>query len=532
VRFRARIFLAVLLPASLLVGASVAVGLAGITREGERSVREEFARTQRQVAYVLDLKRNELKGLREWVRKPVFREIVALGNEPQERPRLADEFDAELNSIQVGFEFLGVTGKNRKVWLARYGHVCSEACRHRADLDWAEGRLEKALFQLDGKALLGFQEFLPEDEGTVLMGRSLEADMDQLPVNAALFHKGRLVYLSRELAEAGWTARPGASGDERIGGTRFLCSSAALAEGVGDMLLLRSMKDVDDRRRDAVLFGAAGLGVAVIVAALVSLRVSRGISRPVETLVAATRKVGEGDYTVTVDGPGRDELADLGRAFNDMTGGLRKRREIMEKTLSRDVAEELMKGVELGGERREVTILFMDVRGFTSATEGVDPAVVVATLNDMMGELADAISRHGGNVNKFLGDGLMAMFGAPRDLPEHALQAARAALEMQKAMGAWNARRTGGLSGLRIGIGINTGAVVGGKVGSKDRLEYTLIGEEVNLASRVCGKAAPGQVLVTKQVFDRLGGRAAARELEPITVKGLSYPVQVYEVTA
>jgi adenylate cyclase len=125
----------------------------------------------------------------------------------------------------------------------------------------------------------------------------------------------------------------------------------------------------------------------------------------------------------------------------------------------------------------------------------------------------------------------MAMFGAPRDLPEHALRAARAALEMQKAMGAWNARRTGGLSGLRIGIGINTGAVVGGKVGSKDRLEYTLIGEEVNLASRVCGKAAPGQVLVTKQVFDRLGGRVGGRELEPITVKGLSYPVHVYEVT-
>jgi class 3 adenylate cyclase len=531
VRFRAKIFLAVLLPASLLVGASVAVGLVWIARTADRSVRAEFDRTREQVAAILERKQDELQVLQKWMVKPVFREIIAAANEVKDRPRLEEEFYAELNSLELRFEYLGVTGKDRKTWLARFGHTCEETCRHSADLAWAEKGRERALFLLDGKAHLGLQVFPPEREGTVVLGREIEGDISRLPVEAAFFNEGREVYRSRKLQEAGWQGRPGTSGDVSLGNERYIAGSGALAGGVGDMVLFRSMSDVDGQRRDALVLGAGGLGLAVVVAALVSLRIARGVSRPVETLVAATRKVGEGDYGVTVDVPGRDELADLGRAFNDMTGGLRKRRDIMEKTLSRDVAEELMKGVELGGERREVTILFMDVRGFTSATEGVDPALVVATLNDMMGELADAISRHGGNVNKFLGDGLMAMFGAPRELPDHALQAARAALEMQKAMGAWNARRTGGLSGLRIGIGINTGAVVGGKVGSKDRLEYTLIGEEVNLASRVCGKAAPGQVLVTKQVFDRLGGRVGGRELEPITVKGLSYPVHVYEVT-
>jgi len=173
----------------------------------------------------------------------------------------------------------------------------------------------------------------------------------------------------------------------------------------------------------------------------------------------------------------------------------------------------------------------MDIRGFTSGTQGVDPAEVVTMLNDMMNQLAAVIHRHGGNVNKYLGDGLMAMFGAPKPLEDHALRAAKAGVEMQAELAAWNARRAErGLPSFHTGIGVNTGVVVCGRVGAKERLEYTLIGEEVNLASRICGKAEPRQVLATEATVKRAGPSLRVRPLEPVSVKGISYPVKVYEV--
>ena len=124
----------------------------------------------------------------------------------------------------------------------------------------------------------------------------------------------------------------------------------------------------------------------------------------------------------------------------------------------------------------------------------------------------------------------MAMFGAPKPLENHALRAVQAGVEMQKQMERWNHRRIArGLTSFYSGIGINTGQVVCGKVGGRSRLEYTLIGEEVNLASRICGKAAPRQVLITKQTRDQLGDQVQVKALDPVVVKGLSYPIKIFE---
>ncbi len=527
-RFRAKVFLAVLLPSSLLVAVAAGAALFEIDRSAGAAVRREFGLTRDRIEHLLDRRRADLEAFENTTFGGIYyKEFMAEGADPSKREGLRGELVAELESFNLELHFLGIGWKDAPAWFARYGHDCKETCSHRADSGWIARGAREALFRLDGEPALGRRIPFEESRGSIALGLKLADDLRNLPVDLALFHSGARVWVSRE----GWEPAQGQAGSLDLGGERHLAGSAAFAGDIGEMVWLRSMAEVDRQRRITLLAGSAGMGLAVLVAALVSLRVARGVSRPVELLVAGARKVGEGDYGVRVEIPGRDEMADLGRAFNGMTEGLRKRREIMEKTLSRDVAEELMKGVERGGERREVTVMFMDVRGFTSATEGVDPAEVVAMLNDMLDGLAEPVSRNGGNVNKYLGDGLMAMFGAPRELEDHAFRAASAALEMQRAMGDWNARRAGrGLAPLRIGIGINTGTALGGKVGSRERLEYTLIGEEVNLASRVCGKAAPGQVLVTKQTFDRLGGRLRARELEPVQVKGLSYPVQVYEV--
>jgi class 3 adenylate cyclase len=402
-------------------------------------------------------------------------------------------------------------------------HPCGRGCDHPVErwfLD-REQALVAELVEIDGKpfAALG----IAHEEGYLIVGLELSQDLDRLRddfgVDLAWLSEGKPIYSSL----SGWSPELGSQGDLRVGGTRY--RAGALERGV----LFWSLADRDRHRRTAFLVGGIGLLGALVSAAVTGTLLARGISKPVEALVEATRRVGEGDYGVAVDIASRDELGRLGRAFNEMTEGLRKRREIMEKTLSRDVAEELMKGVERGGERLEVTILFADVRGFTTATEGADPAGVVAALNGMMDLLAEAVHVHGGNVNKYLGDGLMAMFGAPRPLEGHALRAVRAGIEMQRRMEAWNSGRA---APLHVGVGIHTGVVLGGKVGSRDRLEYTLIGEAVNLASRLCGKAAPRQVLLTRDTFRQLGGGIEARELEPLTVKGLSYPVQVYEVKA
>jgi adenylate cyclase len=277
--------------------------------------------------------------------------------------------------------------------------------------------------------------------------------------------------------------------------------------------------------------GVGGLLVALLIASLVSVLVSRGISKPVELLVDAAHKIAAGDYKVKVEVGTADEIGRLAGAFNEMTVGLRKRQEIMEKTLSPDVAEEFLKGTDRRPDRRILTIVFMDIRGYTSGTEGMDPGDVVVLLNELMDLLSTAIVRNGGIVNKFLGDGLMAMFGAPKPLEGHALKAVRAGLEMQKWMERWNDRRIArGLPSFYSGIGINTGLAMCGRVGAQDRMEYTLIGEEVNLASRICGKAAPKQVLITKQTYDQVKDQVKCRELEPVSVKGLSYPIKVYEV--
>ncbi len=542
-RFRAKILLAILLPASLLVAIAVAAALLEIRRASREAVDREFERARKGLAGILNRQRAEL-GRLEQVEKdgqtipglfatPFFEELVKGGAEPGGRPRLKVRLGSDLEDLKTDPDFLALAAPDGEFWHRQSkGHACDDACRSRGEVRWAL-RPKEVLFAGHHGAFLarriGFVE--AGVNGGLVVGKNLSGALrelgDNLGVRLVLEGESGAVFTSFPGGET-----PGAprESEVRVGGVRHVSGRSPL-EGLGQVLLYRSMAREDEQQRMTLLFGLAGLAVAVLVAAGVSARVSRGISRPVEVLVGATRKVGEGDYAARVDIPGRDELATLGAAFNEMTEGLRKRRDIMEKTLSRDVADKLMEGVELGGERRRATVLFMDVRGFTPATEGVDPAEVVAMLNGMMAFLAEPIARHGGNVNKYLGDGLMAMFGAPRDLADHAFAAVRAALEMAKGMAEWNARRAGrGLPPLQVGIGINTGFVLGGNVGSKERLEYTLIGEEVNLTSRVCGKAAPGQILVTKQTLAELGVRIRVNELEPVQVKGLSYPVPVYEV--
>lgn len=209
-------------------------------------------------------------------------------------------------------------------------------------------------------------------------------------------------------------------------------------------------------------------------------------------------------------------------------------RKALERYMSPNIVEKVLANpneIHLGGENQTVTILFSDIRGFTRMSEHMEPHAVVELLNEFFTEMTDLIFESGGTLDKYLGDGIMAVYGAPLAKPDDALRATKTAMEMQRALAAlnrdWQSR---GQPPLRMGVGVNTGPVTAGNIGSAKRMDYTVIGDAVNLASRLCSNAAGGQILVSDSTYMQLNGKIPAKRLEPIRVKGKETPVDLHEV--
>jgi adenylate cyclase len=277
-----------------------------------------------------------------------------------------------------------------------------------------------------------------------------------------------------------------------------------------------------------IVFGA-GMVLSVAASALLAGRVTR----PVRTLARAARRVEEGDYGEPVDVAQRDELGALAGAFNHMMRGLAERdrvRSLLGKVVSPAIAEELLsREIELGGEERVVTVLFSDVRNFTSLAESASPRELLDLLNRYLTRVSAIVERHGGVVDKYIGDGLMALFGAPLRHADDPARAVRCALEMTGSLAELN-RERGEATPLGIGIGIHTDSVVAGNMGSLDRLNYTVIGDGVNLASRIEGLTRRYSVEVVASEATRAACPGLAfRELDRVRVKGRSAPVAIFE---
>ena len=274
-----------------------------------------------------------------------------------------------------------------------------------------------------------------------------------------------------------------------------------------------------------------GLAMSIVGA----IMIARGLSHPIEQLVKTAKRIENGDYSEGVTIQRQDEIGTLATSFNSMVEGLAERdrvQSLLGKVVSREVADELLsKGIELGGEEREVTILFSDVRDFTSLCELHEPNEILNLLNRYLTHMSNSIEEHGGIVDKYIGDAIMALFGAPVFKEESPQNAVDCALEMQSEIRQLNHELVkDGLQPLTIGIGINTSKVVAGNMGSSNRLNYTVIGDGVNLASRLEGltKLYGTEIIVSQSTRD-LCPDLLFRELDRVQVKGKSDSVAIFE---
>ena len=277
--------------------------------------------------------------------------------------------------------------------------------------------------------------------------------------------------------------------------------------------------------------------ILTLIISVIAFLLSRSITKPIYKLSNAVRSVGEGNLDWVVEVKTRDEIGILSEAFNKMIQGL-KEREVISKTFGRyvspEVADMILKNpekVSLKGARKELTIFFADIRGFTPLADSIEPETLISLLNEYLSHMTEIIIKYGGTIDKFIGDAIMVFWGDPIYYEDHAARAVKAALEMQEDLKILQKKWfEEGKRSLSMGIGINTGYVTVGNIGSDVRMDYTVLGNNVNLASRINAKAGSNEILISKRTYGLVKDIVQVKELEPVELKGVREPVEVYEV--
>ena len=268
--------------------------------------------------------------------------------------------------------------------------------------------------------------------------------------------------------------------------------------------------------------------IALILSALAVIYLSRSMTNLISSLAEAVKRIGEGNYDESVRTKSRDELGQLADSVNTMASGLQEKervRDLLGKVVSQEIAEELLSNpVELGGGERTATILFSDIRGFTSYCEDLPPQKVLGELNKVLSCISDIVEAHNGVVDKFQGDAVMALFGAPVSSKNDAANAMAAGLEIISAVGSAE-------NPLSACVGINTGLVVAGNLGSANKINYSVIGDAVNLVARLESLTRLYNVanIVSAASMSAAPG-FVYRELDEVQVVGKNRSVSIYEL--
>lgn len=281
--------------------------------------------------------------------------------------------------------------------------------------------------------------------------------------------------------------------------------------------------------RNQLISLIAGAVTILLVWLVLRIFMKSVVVKPIGNIGSVVREVGNGNFLVSTNIKSNDEIGELSKRINEMIIGLRERFQL-EKFVSRQTVDYVKRademGVKLGGERKAATVFFSDIRGFTSFSEKVEPEKVVAMLNTILSKQAEIVKKHEGDIDKYVGDELVAVFQGEKMVRK----AVCCAIEIQQMM-----KGVCDLVGddIAIGIGINTGEMVMGAMGSEERMDFTVIGDAVNLGARLCSAAAPGQIIVSEYAakFVMNDDSISLTKLEPIKVKGKAAAIEIYEAS-
>lgn len=294
------------------------------------------------------------------------------------------------------------------------------------------------------------------------------------------------------------------------------------------------LAELEELHRKTLIMVA--VGIALLLA--VSVLVARSIARPLRRMAEATGRVAQGDLDIDLsDVRSRDEVGMLAESFTRMAQGLKERdfiRDTFGRYLTREVVNRLLEhkdGLQLGGEARNISLIMSDIRGFTATVARMQPEQVISFLNRYLGKMVEILMEYRGTIDEIIGDGILAFFGAPEPLEDHAARAVACALKMQAAMEEINAsNEADGMPLIEMAVAVNTGEVVVGNIGSERRTKYGAVGSQVNFTGRVESFTVGGQVLVSESTYETLSDILTVRSILQVEMKGMTGKVNLYDV--
>lgn len=299
---------------------------------------------------------------------------------------------------------------------------------------------------------------------------------------------------------------------------------------IGFVVLRYSKKPIEREIARMRLIIIAITLLVVAASIFLSVKGANAVVKPILLMTDGVKRFGAGDTKVRIEIAAKDELGVLAGAFNRMVVSIREKLE-MQKYVSTSTVRMIEQSMtksdseERTTHREVATLFFSDIRGFTSMSEKLDPQEVVDILNLYLDIQSNIIHEFAGDIDKFVGDEIVAVFTG-EGMAVRAVDSARMIQTRLKETN--DEREKSGANPVHIGIGIHTGEVVMGSIGSHDRMDYTVIGDNVNLTARLCSAAGKGEIIISKEVYSRLDDRKDIKKLEPITVKGKSKPIEVY----
>ncbi|MDX2510258.1 MAG: adenylate/guanylate cyclase domain-containing protein [Desulfobacterales bacterium] len=307
---------------------------------------------------------------------------------------------------------------------------------------------------------------------------------------------------------------------------------------IGVVRLAISQEKILESIREGKIYIIALTFVITFASILLSLGLSMYFSGPITKLSVSAKALGSGQFSNRVSIYRNDEFGDLALAFNRMAEDL----ELNEKVKSSfgqyvtpEIVDMILKNPDshwMKGSKVEASVLFVDIRGFTSLSEDKTPESIVDLLNEYFSRITDSVIKHGGHLNKFVGDEAMAIFGAPISNPRHAEAAIKAAFDMREEIDQFNKTKDMDNVDIQVGIGINSGEMLAGNIGSQKKMEYTVIGDNVNVASRLTSLAKPGEILISRRTYalikENISIKVEKRGM--VAVKGKKIKINVFNV--